>query len=394
MSHPQARHRRPRTERGRPTSSAARFARALIVVLGTSALFAFFVARPLAAAETCGSPAVMSTIAIAFRSGDDRPFVPVTINGADKTMLFASGSSIGLIGEATVAALKLPHEYPSKELNAAMWRGVPAWEGRTAREQADVAVLGLGRLRIVDATFEVEPQSAASASDMAYVGVLPPRLLRDFDIDLDFGAATMTVLSQDCEEGWFETRYPGPVAALPFRLPGYGTPLVDVELDDRTLTALAQTGARISVIHSAAAQDFGLTLGDADTPYVGELAGKPGTRVYRHHFATLALGGVSLHDIDLFIVPDAPVSPGDDAPEIGSRIPRVSPRVSAPEMILGMDVLRRLHLYFANKDHMLYVTPASVLPGPAATAPAAAAPAMRAPVTPGRPETSRDSASH
>ena len=44
--------------------------------------------------------------------------------------------------------------------------------------------------------------------------------------------------------------------------------------------------------------------------------------------------------------------------QTGSLIKRVSDDVTLPEVIVGMDVLRKLHMYMAFKERRLYLTEA------------------------------------
>ena len=86
---------------------------------------------------------------------------------------------------------------------------------------------------------------------------------------------------------------------------------------------------------------------------------------------------MAVSKIDLRIIPDLMHNWLRHAPPTGSRLSGQVEADGLPDLLLGMDVLRHLHIYIAYKEEMLYVTPAS---SPAAeTAQSAARPAGTSP---------------
>ncbi|HVV64152.1 MAG TPA: hypothetical protein VHC42_01690 [Rhizomicrobium sp.] len=78
-------------------------------------------------------------------------------------------------------------------------------------------------------------------------------------------------------------------------------------------------------------------------------------------FKSLALEGVTIANPAVEIVVDlgkAKVPDPSFAPQIGSRLPETEHRPGFGDMVLGMDILRRLHIYIAYGERKLYVTPA------------------------------------
>jgi hypothetical protein len=67
---------------------------------------------------------------------------------------------------------------------------------------------------------------------------------------------------------------------------------------------------------------------------------------YRYPFKMLALDGVTISNPDIVLVPD----------KVSGRH---HCRFCGPDLILGMGVLRQLHLYIAYKEKRLYVTAAT-----------------------------------
>ena len=59
----------------------------------------------------------------------------------------------------------------------------------------------------------------------------------------------------------------------------------------------------------------------------------------------------------------------DHRPRIGSYVNSVSDDVKPPAIIIGMDILRRLHVYFALTERRLYLTDTGTPAAPSATPP-------------------------
>jgi predicted aspartyl protease len=120
----------------------------------------------------------------------------------------------------------------------------------------------------------------------------------------------------------------------------------EVVLDGKTLNAIIDTGATTSTMTASTAKDlFGI---DADAPGV-PVHNVPlnGTVIplFRGHFDSLAFGDVAVKNPQINIIRDEDFGHG------------------WAKLLIGMDVLRRLHLYIAYGEHMLYVTSAQGQPG-------------------------------
>ena len=81
-----------------------------------------------------------------------------------------------------------------------------------------------------------------------------------------------------------------------------------------------------------------------------------GTKLFMHSFHSLAFGEVTVNNPLFLVQPNiAGVRDRDNDLQLNSLIRREDdfPR---PDVTIGMDVLRRLHLYFAFAERKLYVT--------------------------------------
>jgi hypothetical protein len=147
-------------------------------------------------------------------------------------------------------------------------------------------------------------------------------------------------------------------------LMSFGSPILGtdirtkVNLDGREFTANIDTGLDVSTINSEAAREyFQVPLDDhpADAPRARSdqpLQQNPGTEAVtvtewrqQHRFHTLTFGGVAVSN-PLFVLKPSP----PDAHRVGSANP--------PDITIGMNVLRKLHLYFAFGERVLYVSAA------------------------------------
>src|SRR5215469_12824583 len=95
---------------------------------------------------------------------------------------------------------------------------------------------------------------------------------------------------------------------------------------------------------------------------------RPSAANYRHTFASLSFGDVAASNPHFAIIPDLVNRVRE--PEIGTRF--ADEEGGTPPMLLGMNILRHLHIYIAYKEQKLYISPAGAA---GASAPAPAPPA-------------------
>jgi len=78
--------------------------------------------------------------------------------------------------------------------------------------------------------------------------------------------------------------------------------------------------------------------------------------IYRHRFASLSFGGVTVANPMIDVIRDLAERMGPRT-VTGTRVPDVQEEL--PDLLIGMDILRHLHLYIAYGEQKLYITPAS-----------------------------------
>ena len=121
---------------------------------------------------------------------------------------------------------------------------------------------------------------------------------------------------------------------------------------------MLDTGSQYTAMNMAVADRlFGLTPNSPDMQPRTAANGDKSLTAYGHHFDNLTFDGVKVTDLQIYLMPD----------KIGSheKIRRIdgleaSDDVVFPDLLIGMDVLRHLHVYFATKEKRLYISEAGL----------------------------------
>jgi predicted aspartyl protease len=294
---------------------------------------------------------------VAMRIGrDGRIYTPVKIGGAPKSMLVDTGGFFVEITPDTVGEMNLDTRHTALAII-----GVA---GDTTSLVANASSMD----------FLIMPDNQLLSDDVSdAAGIIAPSFMRNYDVELDFAGRRLNLLSQDHCAGKVVYWPADKVAIVPIRLNSDGHIEFQVQLDSKTLTAILDTGATNSVLNLEVAQDvFGIRGGDAHTPETGHLTGANPAKTYIHRFKTLSLEGIAVNNPTLDLIPDIIRTkmrdPRDTLSE-DTRLRDPARKTTLDDMILGMDILRRLHVYIAYREKKLYIPRAA----PAASAEAAAA---------------------
>jgi hypothetical protein len=119
-----------------------------------------------------------------------------------------------------------------------------------------------------------------------------------------------------------------------------------------------------------------LKMGSPDTPRIGTLSGDKiggaaagsGPGVYQHQFKTLDFDGIAVGNLSVAIVPDFLKDKYGATALTGTRIVSRTANDEFPDMLIGMNVLKHLHIYIAYGEGKLYATPAGVPTAPTSEA--------------------------
>lgn len=256
------------------------------------------------------------------------PVVPMQIDGKSINMLVDTGGVTSMLTENSVAALglrKTPMPHSSYYL---------MFGGAKIKSFVHAPNVVLGGLKADEMILVVMPNVGPSTK---WAGTLAPDIIGGYDAEFDFGASVFNLYSQHHCPGnvvYWATDY----AVVPFSLEYDAHIDVKLSLDGHEFTGLIDTGSDTSVMSLDLAERlFGFDLSSPDLEVVKN---EPDEHVYRYHFKSLSFGGVAVNNPVIELIPDS-----------DSKMPRAA--------IVGMSVLRKLHLYVAYRERKLYITPAA-----------------------------------
>jgi hypothetical protein len=232
--------------------------------------------------------------------------------------------------------------------------------GQATPGTAHVKTLSLGRLQDKETTLPIMTTELESKS---YAGLLAADYMGEYDVEMDFSGGKMNYFSRDHCEGKVVYWPAAAVAAIPMHFKDHHLNL-SVTLDGQPVKAMIDTGASNTVLYtSAAKQMFGVT---ADSPGVKKL----GDGVFEFVFKNLSFEGLTVSNPHIVVLPDKAGSKDPNNGFVtGTRTQKVDdPDSSDPVMLIGMNILGKLHLYVAFSENKIYMTPAAApAPAPAAT---------------------------
>jgi predicted aspartyl protease len=286
----------------------------------------------------------MAELPITLQGG--HAMIPVQVNGKEVLMVVDTGQPITSLSKAAITDLGLVTHLQNSRLMMDIG-------GRIADEYVRVSDFRLDHLErggVYFGVMEYMPEAG---------GLLGPDVLRNYDVDLDFGQGRFSLYRHHpCADRavYWTANY----AVLPFSSIDRGRVVeggankegvlnagrirVPVTLDGQETYAVIDTGAPTSVISIVEAEHlFGLTAASPDVKAAGHLSGGAGGEViaYSYPFKTLVMGGVTVSNPQIRISESRNFLLGNYA-----------------SMLLGMDVLQKLHLYIAYDEGKLYMTSA------------------------------------
>jgi predicted aspartyl protease len=316
------------------------------------AVAALLLPRAADAAEACGKLKLFDSVKMRSAGSGLREYVPVRVNGTKKEFLLDTGGSRTQIARPVAEELKLPIRQGDIQMIDLT--------GAISRDQTTVSEFFIGDMRGTD----IELPVSSLGGEAGLVAI--DRLMR-LDVDLDFASDTMNLILPDHCPGTVIYWKPSVAAVIPVVMNGYQI-VVPVLVDGHQEHAVIDTGATDSTLFiDEARRLFDLTMGSDDTPENGVLNGDDTLKTYGHTFKTLSFGDVTVNNPKLTLIPNAIGRNLDKTPLVSGHTKSEKDLISIQDMLIGMDVLRKLHVYFAFGERKMYVSPASE-PVPAASA--------------------------
>jgi predicted aspartyl protease len=312
-------------------------------------------ALPAVAAEQCAPLQRLTSVdTVAGPAG--YMLVPVKIGDAQRLLLFDTGGAVSSLAAQTAQEL---HLQTIETFGRDRLVGV---SGATSDRFVMIPSLTVGTAESKNVRYMIWPGNLPPG----IAGILAPA--PGVDIDLDFGANKLSFFSPDHCEGKVVYWQAQAIAVVPMRVAGlssgpYSTEhiIIPVTLDGKQVDALVDTGATVNTLNLRVASDrFNFDPNAPDVQQVGQLGNNSSAKVYRKQFGTLSFEGVTVANPVLDILPDEQTRALGDQRRTG-QLTRPADR-GLPDLIIGMPVLRKTHMYVAYRERKLYITAASTAP--------------------------------
>lgn len=256
--------------------------------------------------------------------------VPLTIDSQPVRFTIDTGALMSIVSDSIVDELKLDRKTIPIEFT------LPG--GVKTHTEATTHTFTIGGLTAHGFGLAVMPASAFV--DFESDGLLGPDILSNYDVDFDFAHAKFNLFSQDhCEGKVVYWAKDGAFARIPFSFVDHLHIAAPVVLDGKDVTAVIDTGAEQTMMSLSTARTLGIDVTAANvTKEKGSINGTAEAMIYHYPFSSLSLQGITISHPDIAIIPDF--------------------NLTGAQIVLGVETLRRLHLYIAYKEKALYVTPA------------------------------------
>jgi predicted aspartyl protease len=295
----------------------------------------------VAMAEDCPPLSRQTSLPLTL-DASGRVNVPIVVNGHDLTVTVDTGAYYSMLSQNTVDQLGLQ----VGKMPASM---MAIFGGIQLKQVAVADDVKIGRLQGGKSEFVVAPDKLFHSS---VNGLLGAAILGAFDADFDFAGGKLNLVSQKHCDGtvvyWTKS---APFAVIPFDTNTFAAMLqkskhpkivVHVQLDGKDVTAIVDTGSSRSNLSLETAETlFGLSESSL-TPVRGSVNNTI-NKIYFQKFKQLGFGSIEINNPSFMLISDT-----------DSKLP-----AAAPKMLIGMDILRHLHLYIAYREQKLYVTDAS-----------------------------------
>lgn len=286
--------------------------------------------QPAMAEEKCQLIRIASLDMI---PGAPHILVKAAINDQPVTMMVDTGGFATAFTESKAKELGLPVDIEPAS-------GFVVYGGISLKRFTTFSGFTLGRMKAPRLTYPLLPDGFLPPD---VDGILSPDFLANFDADFDFAGGKLNLFSPDHCEGKvvYWTKQPVSKIRLTRKDPVHIT--IPVTLDGHEVTALVDTGGGGSAVMSLDTAEDLFDLEDND-PKLVHVPGPNGIKTARKYpFKQLTFGDVVVDNPQIILVPDRDAQMGPHA----------------PDMILGITILRQLHLYIAYHEKYLYVSAAS-----------------------------------
>ena len=302
------------------------------------------------AADNCQLKQIAS-VPTAIGSGG-RILLDVAIDDQPAKLLVDTGAGFSMLDPAYVKRRGLPI-IETQTLGYGL-------TGRGLSGATRIGTLKLGNTVSRNGVFAIG-STGGDGSDDRPVGLFAADYLANYDVEIDPTAGRINLFSQDHCTGnvvyWAKEYF-----RLPVSLTAGKQLDVRIEIDGKPLRALIDTGASMSVMRLAVARRlFDISADVPEGQHLSKTTGVDATKIdtFMHVFDSVTFGDITLHNTKMAI---AAIDSGKGASNSGSHIGGL---VDQEDVLIGMPLLRQLHLFIAYSEPALYFTIAEPKPAPA-----------------------------
>lgn len=265
--------------------------------------------------------------------GASHILVPASINDKPLTMMVDTGGYYTALTETKAKQLGL-------EVVIVPESGMYIYGGIPLRHFVTFAGFTLGRMKAPTMSYPLLP---AGFLPPDVDGILSPDFLANFDLDFDFAGGKLNLFSRDHCEGKVIYWTKQPVSKIRITREDAVHITIPVMLDGKEVKALVDTGGGGSAVMSLDTAEDLFDLKD-DDPKLEHVPGPNGiTTARKYPFKMLSFGDVQVSNPQIILVPDHDAHMGPNP----------------PDMIIGINILRQLHMYIAYGEKYMYVSAAS-----------------------------------
>lgn len=356
---------------------------AIIALLGMpDAAMAQAAAAPTPPAQTapaCTLPKIVDTAPLEQLPGSDLATVPVVIDGKARQFLLDIGLNKPTeVSAAAMSELGLPQDPKRTELvQFGHGQGplLPQYSGiqvpvYDVRDNLGVAGrdtrVRVGSFGIGDATDHNRQMLVAKKGEIAqgapYAGFLTGDFFRQYDVELDFGGGQITWLTPtQCTDPdqvvfWAHSE----VAIVPVTLANDGRLQMQASVGGHLINAEIDTHSAQTVMRRDIAELYVGLKADKDMAPAGGLRDGMNMQIYVHIFPQIifAGGGITALNVPV-LIQDYSMRPILDREQgVRSALGAWNAADRIPDLVIGMDVLKHLHMYVVPGQGRVYVTAA------------------------------------
>lgn len=300
-----------------------------------------------ALAQDCKPLRLIDTIKMTTLE-DGRRTIPVKVNGTELTMLL---DTAGFISQISAEGASRANLHVQKSNDTLRMYNV---SGQMSQQSAAVDELMIGRLRFSKTRLFVMSESNVPRQ---FDGLIAANMLFNYDIELDFTDNVMRYFMTDHCPGKVIHWKADAAGMVPIVLRDKGHIEVEIVLDGKKFEAIVDTGATDTFVSDLVAKYF---LGAGDPSPETERFAFMGIEndAYARNFSRMEFGDITVLNPRIVVYRDR-FRDKDRTQQTGNRALRDSDNIPGAKLTIGMNILRRLHPYFAFGEKRLYVTPAA-----------------------------------